>query len=260
MHTKPTALVTGASAGIGLAFARRLAADGFDLVLVGRDAQRLHDVAEELGRDELAAVEVLPADLTTDDGCAAVAARLCDGTRPVDVLVNNAGFGLAAAFPEAPLEDEERLLRLLVVAVLRLTHAALPGMLDRGRGAVVNISSVAGFVPRGTYGAAKAWVTSFSESLSYDLRGRGVRVMALCPGLVRTEFHERAGWSPPRLPAAMWLDADRLVDIALRDLRRGAAVSVPTWRYAALTTAARLAPRRLVARAAARRRPTATDG
>ena len=253
MQTKPTALVTGASAGIGLAFARRLAADGFDLVVVGRDAGRLHDVADELGRDDLAAVEVLPADLTTDEGCESVAARLSDSGRPVDVVVNNAGFGLPAPFPKAPLDDEERQLRLLVLAVLRITHAALPGMLERGRGAVVNVSSVAGFVPRGTYGASKAWVTSFSASLSYDLRGRGVRVMALCPGFVRTEFHERMGWSPPRLPAAMWLDADHVVDVAMRDLRRGAAVSVPTWRYAALVTAARLAPRRLVARAAARR-------
>jgi len=253
MQTKPTALVTGASAGIGLAFAGRLAADGFDLVLVGRDAERLREVAGVLEREQLARTEVLPADLTTDEGCGAVAARLADGARPVDVLVNNAGHGLAAPFPQAPLEDEERLLRLLVLAVLRLTHAALPGMLDRGRGAVINVSSVAGFVPRGTYGAAKAWVTNFSESLSYDVRGRGVRVLALCPGFVRTEFHERMGWSPPGLPAPMWLDADRVVDAAMRDLRRGKAVSVPTRRYAALIAATRLAPRGVVARAARRR-------
>jgi short-subunit dehydrogenase len=247
----PTAVITGATAGIGAAFARRLAAERFALVLVARDRDRLARTAEDLHLQFGVAVEALPADLATDEGCAAVEARLADGTRPVDLLVNNAGFGLAAPFWESPVEDADRQLQVLVRAVLRLTHAALGGMLERRSGDVINVSSVAGFTPGGrgaTYVACKAWVTAFSESLGLHLAGTGVHVSALCPGFTRTEFHARAGMDPDKVPGPLWLDADDVVSTGLRDHRRGLAVSIPGMQYKALVAASRLVPRRAVQR------------
>ncbi|NED95791.1 SDR family oxidoreductase [Phytoactinopolyspora alkaliphila] len=248
----PTALVTGPTAGIGLAFARKLAARGFDLVLVSRDADRLSSVADELRAGHGTAAEVLPADLASDT--TAVEERLRDTARPVDFLVNNAGHGLRKPFLANDIADEEGLLDVHVRAVLRLTHAVLPGMIERRRGAVVNVSSVAAWVPRGTYSAAKAWATSFSEGLASQVDGSGVRVMALAPGFTRTEFHERAEMSMSGLPSWLWLDADKLVDAALRDLNRGKAVSVPGAVYKAAAAALPRLPRRLV-RATGRRHP-----
>lgn len=249
-----TALVTGASSGIGCAFARRLAAEGHGLILVARDAVRLDAVAANLHGTYGASVEVLPVDLAAEDGCAAVEARLADPARPVDLVVNNAGFGLNAPFLSSGVADEERMLRVNVRAVLRLTKAAVPGMVARGGGDIVNLSSVAGFVPSGTYGASKAWVTSFSESLHRELAGTGVRVVAVCPGLTRTEFHERAGMDVRGVPGLLWLEPEQVVDAALRDLRRGRAVSVPGWQYRGLVWALRLLPRRVLAGGALRRR------
>ncbi len=243
-----TALITGATAGIGSAFARRLAAARYDLVLVARDTARLDQTAAELRDAHDITVEVLPADLTDPAGCAAVEARLADPRYPVDVLVNSAGFGTKARFLDVAIDEEERMLNLLVRAVLRLTHAAVRGMADRGRGAVINVSSVAGYVPQGTYSAAKAWVTTFTEGLAGQLAGTGVKVLAVCPGYTHTEFHERAGIDMSGLPDWMWLEADQIVDGALKDLRRGVVVSVPTPQYKALTVMARHAPRRLVTR------------
>ena len=246
----PTALVTGATAGIGHAFARALAERGHDLVLVARDAARLEGVAADLRARARVAVDVLPADLATADGCAGVGGRLGAG---VDLLVNNAGIGVGQPFASGDLAAEERMLALNVTAVLRLTHAALPAMLERGRGAVVTVSSVAGFVPRpsgGTYGATKAWATHFSESLDLQYAGRGVRFLALCPGFTRTEFHDRAG-IVRRGPGPVWLDADRVVADGLRDLDRGLAVSVPSPLYKAAVVASRVLPLR--ARAAVMR-------
>ena len=196
----PTALITGATAGIGAAFAHALAREGYDLVLVARDGERLAAMADELRSSYGSGVEWLPADLATDEGCARVEWRCGEG---IDMLVNNAGLGTKGRFHEVPRALEEHLLRLNVRAVLRLTHAALPPMLARGAGAVVNVSSMAGFAPgaRGaTYGAGKAWVTSFSESLHLQYADRGVRVLALCPGFTRTEFHERAGMDVSGVP------------------------------------------------------------
>jgi uncharacterized protein len=241
-----TALITGATAGIGSAFSRRFAAARYDLILVARDTARLDQAAAALRDSFGITVEVLPADLSSAAGCAAVEARLADPSRPVDVLVNNAGFGTNSTFADSSLEDEERMLNLLVRAVLRLTHAATKGMLARGRGAVINVSSVAGFVPRGTYSAAKAWVTSFSEGLAGELAGSGVKVIAVCPGFTHTEFHERAGMDVSGVPDWMWLRADQIVECAVRDLRRGLVVSVPSPQYKALTAVARHVPRRLV--------------
>ncbi|GAA3447949.1 SDR family NAD(P)-dependent oxidoreductase [Planomonospora venezuelensis] len=241
----PSALITGATAGIGAAFARRLAADGFSLVLVARDEKRLASRAEELHLRYGVAVETLPADLTAEDGLAAVEERLREG---VDLLVNNAGFGHPGAFLDVPVADELRMLKLHCEAVLRLTLAALPGMRERGRGAVVNVASVAAFFTRGTYSASKAWVVNFSESTAAELAGSRVRIMALCPGFVRTEFHDRASMDVSGIPGFLWLSADSVVDEAMRDLALGRRVSVPDLRYKAIVAVGRLIPRGVTGR------------
>jgi uncharacterized protein len=253
----PAALVTGATAGIGLSFARQLAADGHDLILVARDVERLGRVAAELRTVHSNGVEVLPADLVTAEGVGAVEERLQDPNRPVDLLVNNAGFTLRRPFLANDVADEGAMLDVLVGAVLRLTHAALPGMVERGRGAVVNVSSIAGWVPRGTYGAAKAWVTSFTQGLDAQLEGTGVRAMVLVPGFVRTEFHDRARIDMSALPSFMWLDADDLVRAGLRDLRRGKTVSVPGAIYRTAAWWLPRLPRRVVV-GLGRRHPAGT--
>ncbi|HEU4423251.1 MAG TPA: SDR family oxidoreductase [Pilimelia sp.] len=244
-----TAVVTGATSGIGAAFARRLAADGYDLVLVARDAQRLADIAADLATKHGVSTETLPADLSTDKGCAAVEDRLRDAERPVHLLINNAGTSLNTPFVRSSPEDEERLLRLNVHSVMRLTRAALPGMVERRHGGVVNVSSVAGFgavMPGSTYAASKAWVTNFTESVALSVRPYGVRVMALCPGYTRTEFHQRIGIDMTKTPQWLWLDADDVVNDALRDLDRARVVSVPDWKYKLAVFALRHAPRRLL--------------
>ncbi|WP_030720135.1 SDR family oxidoreductase [Streptomyces griseus] len=250
-----TVLITGATAGIGAAFARQFADKGCDLVLVARDKERLERAAEELRRQYSGAVEVLPADLLEPAQCRTVEDRLALPDRPVDVLVNNAGFGLPAPFPHSPIADEERMLDLLVRVPLRLAHAAIPGMTSRKRGAIVNVSSVAGLLPTGTYGAAKAWITGFSESLRVDLAPYGVRVLALCPGFTRTEFQRRAGMDVSSVPSWAWLDADRVVAQAMKDLSLGKPLSITGWYYKAYAVAARHLPRTLAARMARSRKP-----
>lgn len=240
----PTALVTGATAGIGAAFVRRLAREGYDLVLVARDADRLSAVAASVG-----GAEVLRADLSVPADVAVVEQR----AGSVDLLVNNAGFGHRGRFLDVPVDDELEMVRVHVDAVLRLTSAAVRGMVARGSGDVVNVASVAAFFPRGTYGASKAWVVSFSEAVRQDVGGRGVRVMALCPGFTHTEFHDRAGMDMSRLPSVLWLSADFVVAEALKDLRAGKAVSVPGWQYKALVAGGRLVPRSLAGRLSSRR-------
>lgn len=248
-----TALVTGATSGIGNAFARRFAADGHRLVLVSRDGVRLEEVARGLRERHGVEVETIPADLCDREQMERVAGRLRDGTRPVDILVNNAGFGLAAPFLLGPLSDEERMLDVLVRAVLVLTRAAAPGMVARRRGNIVTVSSVAGFLPGGTYSAAKAWATSFTTSLAGQLSGTGVTATALCPGFVRSEFQQRAKIDVSYLPGWAWLDADRLVAGCMADVRRGRAVSVPSLRYKAAAFFFRHIPLRLAGAVAARR-------
>ncbi|MFG2818344.1 SDR family NAD(P)-dependent oxidoreductase [Kitasatospora sp. NPDC048365] len=237
-----TALITGATAGIGAAFARRLARGGRDLVLVARDTARLEAAAADLAKTYGVEVETLTADLATDAGIAAVEDRLRDADRPVEVLVNNAGFGNRGAFLDVPLQAELDMLKVHVEAILRTTSAALPGMRERGRGAIVNVASVAAFLPRGTYGATKAWVVNFTQGIARDLAGSGVRLQALCPGFTRTEFHERAGMGTSNIPSWAWLDVDRVVEESLRDLARGRSLSVPGKRYKAVVALARLLP------------------
>ncbi|MFE2040106.1 SDR family NAD(P)-dependent oxidoreductase [Streptomyces sp. NPDC059477] len=238
-----TALITGSTAGIGAAFARRLAADGHDLVLVARDAERLHEQATELHDRHGIEAEVLRADLAEDTGIEAVATRLADRKNAVDLLVNNAGFGHKGRYLDVSMADELRMMKVHCEAVLRLTSAAAESMRARGRGGVVNVASVAAFVPRGTYGASKAWVVQFTQGAARDLAGTGVRLMVLCPGFVRTEFHERAGMGTDNIPGWMWLDADKVVAEGLTDLARGKSLSIPDPRYKALMGVAKVVPR-----------------
>ncbi|NUR93437.1 MAG: SDR family oxidoreductase [Nonomuraea sp.] len=245
----PTALITGATAGIGAAFARRLAADACSLVLVSRDEHRLAETADQLKLRYGVSVEVLPADLTTEKGLAKVESRLREG---VDLLVNNAGFGHPGNFLHVPVADEVRMLKLHCEAVLRLTLAALPAMRERDRGAVINVASVAAFFTRGTYSASKAWVVNFSESAANEVGDPRIRIMALCPGFVRTEFHERASMDTSGIPGFLWLKADNVVRSAMRDLALGKRVSVPDARYKAIVAVGKLVPHGLAGRVSAR--------
>jgi short-subunit dehydrogenase len=227
---RPIALVTGASAGIGRAFAEQLAARGSDLVIVARDTARLEALAKELDAAHGTSVEVLTADLAAGDGIARVEARVVEESRPVDVLVNNAGFGTVGKFHELPISKEISEIGLNVVAVARLTHAALPGMVTRGRGGVINVSSIAAYQPtplNATYAATKAFVSSLSQAVHEELQGTGVHCMVLCPGFTRTEFQQRAGIDSSEVPNFLWQDATTVVGHALAAFDKGKAVCVP---------------------------------
>ena len=242
----PTALVTGGTSGIGAAFARQLAARGDDLVLVARDAARLEASAADLRETYGVAVEVLPADLGDREQVLAVAARLGDATRPVDLLVNNAGFGVHHRLTDPDPGPHEHAIDVMVTAVLVLGGAAGRAMRERGHGAIVNVASTAGYLAMGSYSAIKAWAMTYSESLSNELAGTGVTVTALAPGWVRTEFHERASIRTSSIPEPLWLDADALVAECLADVAAGKVVSIPSKRYRVLMWAVRHAPRSTV--------------
>ena len=243
-----TVLITGATAGIGAEFARQFAARGDDLVLVARNVERLEEFSAELEQRYRIRTEVLAADLADRAQLLQVEERLSDQMRPIDVLVNNAGFGLTQPFVGGDVEGEQQILDVMVTAVMRLTHAALPGMVARGRGGVINNSSVASFIAGGTYSAAKAWVRVFSESLHAPMAAKGVTVMALCPGYTHTEFHDRAGINKSRVQDWLWLDSPMVVSESIKDFTKGKAVSIPSNQYKVLSAAASYLPRPLVRR------------
>lgn len=248
---RPVVLVTGATAGIGRAFAVRLASQGWDVVLVARDEERLKELSATLSGTYSVRAEPVRADLSTESGVEMVEARL-RGSK-INLLVNSAGLSLNTSFLKSTVDKELYLLSVNVQAVMRLTLAALPGMVSRREGGIINVSSVSGFgasMPGSTYPASKAWVTHFSESIALSVARHGVKVMALCPGFTRSEFHSRAKIDMSKTPEWMWLDASRVADDALRDLRKGRIVSIPDWKYKALVAVMRHTPTRLLRRLA----------
>ena len=244
------ALVTGATAGIGNAYAHELAKRGYDLILVARDTERLEKIATDLSARHHVDVDVISADLATADGVQDVANALTDSAKPVDLLVNNAGSSLAGWFGTTDIADEDHQLDLMVRAPMHLADAAIKSMTGRGHGQIINVASVAAFTPRGTYSAHKMWIVNLSRWANQQYAGAGVTVMALCPGFVRTEFHQRMGARTDNIPRWMWLRADKLVRASLKDLDKGKAVSIPTIRYKVLAALAQYVPSSIVARIA----------
>jgi short-subunit dehydrogenase len=241
------ALVTGATAGIGESFARKLAGEGFNLILVARDEARLAAKASQLEEAHCITTHVIVADLTTETGCDAVERYIDE--HEVDVLINNAGYGLNQSFTKSEIDEEQKVLNILVRTPMRLTHRVLPQMKLRNAGVIVNVASVAGFIAGGAYSAMKSYLTVLTESLHADLASTNIKVSALCPGFTRTEFHQRAGMKMNALPNIMWRDSDRLVEKAWKDANRGKAVSVPGWQYKTLIFVIKFAPRNWVRRA-----------
>jgi uncharacterized protein len=239
-----TALITGGTSGIGAAFARALAARGDDLVLVARNADRLSEMATELKERYAVSVDTIAADLAVREEVLGIAERLASPEQPIDFLVNNAGFAVHAKLTAADTTQHEHAIDVMIRAVLMLSAAAGRTMRDRGAGTIINVSSTAGFVAMGAYSAIKAWVTSYTEGLANELHGTGVKIVALCPGWVRTEFHERANINVGWIPAFLWLDADQLVADCLADAAEGKVISIPSKRYKALIMICGQLPRR----------------
>ena len=238
------ALVTGATVGIGESFTRLLAQNGYNIVLVARDIPRLQERAKGLESNFGIETKVIQADLATDAGCKTIEDFITNNQ--IDVLINNAGFGLNKAFTMSQLDAEQQMLDVLVRTPMRLMHVALPAMKERNKGVIINVSSVAGWIAGGTYSASKSYLTVLTESLHTELSSTNVKVSALCPGFTRTEFHQRGGMSMKGLPAFMWLNSDKLVATAWKDAVAGKAVSVPGWQYQLLTFLMRNIPRSLL--------------
>jgi len=238
------ALVTGATAGIGESFTRLLAENNYNVVLVARDMPRLEQRARELESKYSIQTHIIQADLATDAGCSSVEKYI--STNQIDVLINNAGFGINKAFTMSLLEAEQQLLDVLVRTPMRLMHVALPLMKERNKGVVINVSSVASFIAGGTYSASKSYLTVLSESLHTELAGTHVKISALCPGFTRTEFHQRGRMSMKGLPGFMWLNSDDLVAKAWSDALKGEAISIPGWQYQFLVFVIKRLPRKIV--------------
>jgi short-subunit dehydrogenase len=238
------ALVTGATSGIGESFTRLLAENNYNIVLVARDLPRLQERAEQLQAKFKVQTHIIQADLATDSGCGVVEQYIANNQ--IDVLINNAGFGINKAFTLSQLEAEQQLLDVLVRTPMRLMHVALPLMKERNKGVVINVSSVASFIAGGTYSASKSYLTVLSESLHTELAGTNVKISALCPGFTRTEFHQRGRMSMKGLPSFLWLDADELVAKAWSDALKGEALSIPGWQYQLLVFVIKRLPRSIV--------------
>ena len=238
------ALVTGATAGIGESFTRLLAENNYNVVLVARDLPRLQERAQVLEAKYQVQTHCIQADLSTDAGCSVVESYIT--SNQIDVLINNAGFGINKAFTFSELEEEQKLLDVLVRTPMRLMHVALPLMKQRDRGVVINVSSVASFIAGGTYSASKSYLTVLTESMHTELAGTNVKISALCPGFTRTEFHQRGRMSMKGLPNFMWLDSDELVAKAWRDALKGKAISIPGWQYQLLVFIIQRLPRSIV--------------
>jgi short-subunit dehydrogenase len=241
-----TALVTGGTSGIGAAFARALSLRGYDIVLVARDESRLAEMAAELEREGASTVETISADLSVRADIDRVAERIESTEKPIDFLVNNAGFGIHGSLLERDVSIHERALTVMCLAVLVLGGAAGRAMTARRKGTILNVSSVAGTIATGDYSAVKAWTTAYTESLAVELRHTNVQVSAVLPGWVRTEFHDRAGIRTRSIPDVLWLDADALVEECLRDVARGAVLSVPSARFKVLLFLTRHLPRLVI--------------
>lgn len=245
-----TALITGATAGLGREFCWQLAAANHDLVIVARNKQRLGELAEELRQVAGVKVEVIVADLAEPEHLADVCVRLSEGPAeqksPVGLLINNAGFGLGGSFLDNTLDRELYGLEVMVRAVMATSYYAGNTMRTRGHGAILNVSSVAADTGGGTYSAHKAWVRTFSEGLAVELEGTGVTVTVVSPGLVHTEFHERAKANVEGIPSYVWGDPEVVVAQSLAAVRRGDVLCTPTPLYKVLNSVARIAPRRWV--------------
>ena len=238
------ALVTGATAGIGESFCRLLADNNYNIVLVARDLPRLQERATQLQAKFNVETHVIQADLSTDAGCSVVEQYLA--SNQVDVLINNAGFGLNKAFTMSELKAEQEMFDVLVRTPMRLMHVVLPGMKQRNKGVVINVSSVAGYIAGGSYSAAKSYLTVITESLHTELADTNIKVSALCPGFTRTEFHQRGRMSMKVLPGFMWLNSDKLVAKAWSDALKGKAVSIPGWQYQLLVLVIHALPRSII--------------
>ena len=238
------ALVTGATAGIGESFCRLLADNNYNIVLVARDLPRLQERAIQLKAKFNVETHVIQADLSTDAGCSVVEQYLA--SNQVDVLINNAGFGLNKAFTMSELKAEQEMFDVLVRTPMRLMHVVLPGMKQRDKGVVINVSSVAGYIAGGSYSAAKSYLTVITESLHTELADTNIKVSALCPGFTRTEFHQRGRMSMKGLPGFMWLDSNALVAKAWSDALQGKAVSIPGWQYQLLVFVIHALPRSII--------------
>ena len=238
------ALVTGATAGIGESFTRLLAENNYNIVLVARDMPRLQERASQLQSQFNVKTHIIQADLSTDAGCSAVEEYITNNQ--IDVLINNAGFGINKAFTMSELKAEQEMFDVLVRTPMRLMHIVLPGMKQRNKGVLINVSSVAGYIAGGSYSAAKSYLTVISESLHTELAGTNVKISALCPGFTRTEFHQRGRMSMKGLPGFMWLNSDRLVAKAWSDALKGKAVSIPGWQYQLLVFVIQSLPRSII--------------